>query len=187
MHEHAACTLNCSGDGSIRWILVSCRRHDLFRNTFELSPDHMGVSGAEIDAKFNMADSYNGNYTFRVRGPGLMGPYLEETALPAAGDGTERSHTNDDVTPGPRSYLSGGGGWIVGLKAGKEYWVEVDADPMVQSDVQQVIDIATNEIVRLNVPSSYGSSIDDCSTARTSATIAHAPHREVALTVDDRV
>lgn len=94
----------------------------------------MGVCGADIDAKFNMADSYNGNYTFRVRGPGLMGPYLDENDLPSC----HGNDGDDEVTTVSRSFLTGGGGWIVGLKPGKEYWVEVDADPTVQSDVQQV-------------------------------------------------
>lgn len=81
-----------------------------------------------------MTDSYMGNYTFKVRGPGMMGPYLKEHGSPPEGE---------------RSYLAGGGDCVVNLRPGKEYWVEVVPCNEEEGVIQQKIDIVESEMSRL--------------------------------------
>eukprot|EP00038_Savillea_parva_P010069 m.187698 g.187698 ORF g.187698 m.187698 type:complete len:674 (+) comp17170_c0_seq1:294-2315(+) len=108
-------------------------RFGLFRGVFNLEPNINGVRGILIDEEFNMADSYLGQYTFKVRGPGMMGPELKEHGVPPDGE---------------RSYLTGGGDSVVDLRPNKEYWVEVVpcGDDAV---IMQKIDLVESEIARL--------------------------------------
>jgi hypothetical protein len=77
-------------------------RYDLFRDIFVLGPNN-SVSRAEIDERFDVQEAIkgliDGKYTIKLRGPGMMGPYLED----AEGGGSMPD--------------------IVGLKNGLEYWV----------------------------------------------------------------
>ena len=73
-------------------------RYDLYRDLFELGPNG-SVHGADINAKFDLGDSFKGNYRLRVRGPGMLGDYLEE------GDGAEALVS--DGGPYERCYLLG--------------------------------------------------------------------------------
>jgi hypothetical protein len=77
-------------------------RYDLFRDIFVLGPNN-SVSRAEIDERFDVQEAVkgliDGKYTIKLRGPGMMGPYLED----AEGGGSMPD--------------------IVGLKNGLEYWV----------------------------------------------------------------
>lgn len=82
-------------------------RYDLFRDIFVLGPNN-SVKRAEINERFDIQEAVkgliDGKYIIRLRGPGMMGPYLKD----AEGGG---------------SMLD-----IVGLQNGLEYWVEVEPD-----------------------------------------------------------
>jgi hypothetical protein len=112
------------------------------------------LQGLLLDEEFNMADSYLGNYTFKVKGPGMMGSYLTENGVPPDGE---------------RSFLAGGGDCVINMQPGKEYWVEVipcNADEVV---IKQKIDIVESEIARLTT-------VDAVARATTSVS-PHSPGR----------
>eukprot|EP00729_Bicosta_minor_P003430 gene3429-3061_t len=92
-------------------------RFDLYRDLFELGPDG-SVHGSDINSKFDLQESFKGDYRLRVRGPGMLGPYLEEGegsgALPASSD--ERSYLLGAERAKP---------CVIGMKPKAEYWVEI--------------------------------------------------------------
>jgi len=109
-------------------------RHEMYRGVFNLMPGLNGVRGTMIDEEFNLADSFYGHYTFKIRGPGMMGPYLEEHGTPPVGE---------------RSFLRNGGDCVVDMRSGREYWVEVFECEAENEAIKQKIDLVESEISRL--------------------------------------
>jgi len=118
---------------------VAVLRHELFRDSFRLNPNNMGITGEDIDREFCMSDTYKGNYTFKVRGPGMMGPFLDEDS-------------SEPLAEGSRSYLHEGGTTLIGFKARREYWVEIMSDPdAFGSEIKEAILRTETEIARIDL------------------------------------
>lgn len=123
-------------------------RYDLFRDTFKLGSDGL-VLGSDIDARFHLSDSFDGDYTIKIRGPGMMGPFLDNivTTLP---DTEER---------GSRPFFQDGGFGVCGLEVGREYWVEVVPDPKLALQMKQELVLAAN--LDMMLPTEFDEDYED--------------------------